>query len=335
MLNIHLNGEIVSCPDTVTIKERLTETRAADGKCKFGEIERYCTAWRSYVDAQNTIKPFAAFGNCHLSCSINCPHNQRRREIANIKKSFAITPQSYRRISSASHYMLKTFQNKNVFFTLTFPPFKKYLTLNESNRLFSKFIKNLRQKHGLSAYVAVRERGTKNNRLHFHVLANMPFISFTWLNNYWCSVIGDYCQSSSNAVQTDPKTKFIHNPVRAMRYVCKYFSKAIGTRSESRVMFISNNLLSEKYETGIIDRHTGEIEIKTRSTVQRSLRRGARYYSLRDYINRNSFMFEVKQTSDFTTRYRVKDEKQFIEFCKNFIYPLFDLSGASVGMDTG
>jgi hypothetical protein len=187
----------------------------------------------------------------------------------------------------------------------------------------------------MAAYVAVREHGTKNNRLHYHLLCNIPYIDFRWLNSYWCDIIADYCDPSPNAVQTDPKTKFIHNPIRAMKYVCKYFAKSIGTTSESRVFFISNNLLTKKYETGIIDRQTGEIEIKTMSAIQISLRRCPRYYDVADYIKRNRTIFTEKQTSDFTTRYRINNEKEFQKFCNIFLYPLFDLNGNSAGLETG
>jgi len=335
MLNVHLNGDIVSCPDAVTIKNNLIERRDASGKCKYGEIEMYCTAWQNYIRNQPEVKPFSAFGRCFMCVSPLCPHNQFRRDIGNLKKNFAITPQVYRRAASASHYMLKEFKNKNLFITLTFPPFKKHLSLNEANKLFSKFVHNLRENRGLSAYIAVREHGTKNNRLHYHLLCNMPFIDFRWLNNYWCDVIADYCKRSPNAVQTDPKTKFITNPIRAMRYVCKYFSKSIGTKSESRVFFISNNLLSKKYETGIIDRETGEIEIKSKSSIQVSLRRGSRYYTVSDYIKQHRSIFTEKQTSEFTTSYRINDENEFQKFCNIILYPLFDFSGRSSGMDTG
>jgi hypothetical protein len=335
MLNIHLNGDIVSCPDAVTIKERLNERRHAEGKCKYGEIEKYCPAWQNYIKQQPDIKPFSEFGRCFMNCSPLCPHNQFRRDIGNMKKSFAITSQTYRKMSSASHYMVKEFKNKNLFLTLTFPPFKKHLSLNEANKLFSKFVNTLRFKKGMAAYVAVREHGTKNNRLHYHLLCNIPYIDFRWLNSYWCDIIADYCDPSPNAVQTDPKTKFIHNPIRAMKYVCKYFAKSIGTTSESRVFFISNNLLTKKYETGIIDRQTGEIEIKTMSAIQISLRRCPRYYDVADYIKRNRTIFTEKQTSDFTTRYRINNEKEFQKFCNIFLYPLFDLNGNSAGLETG
>jgi len=335
MLNVHLNGDIISCPDTLTIKQRLQEERDAARKCKYGEIELLCPAWQNYVNNQPEIKRFSEFGRCFMCVSPLCPHNQFRRDIGNMKKNYSITPQTYRRLSSASHFMLKEYKNKNLFLTLTFPPFIKHLSLNEANKLFSKFVHNLRENRGLSAYVAVREHGTKNNRLHFHLLCNMPYVDFRWLNDYWCDIISDYCKHSPNAVQTDSKTRFISNPVRAMRYVCKYFSKAIGIKSESRVFFISNNLLSKKYETGIIDRNTGEIEEKRKSTIQVSLRRGARYYDMKSYIDRNHDLFEEKQTSDFTTRYRIKDEKEFQKFCNIFLYPLFDLSGKSAGLETG
>lgn len=334
MLNVHFNGEIVRCPDIVTIQKRLIEQRLAESKCKYNVHELSCPVWRDYCNSKEEIKPLSEFGRCFLSGSELCPQYKFRKDIGNLKKNFSIDEVVYRKVSSAGHCIIKTSEHKTLFITLTFPPFKKHLTNEEANKLFSKFIKNLRYRHGCTGYVAVREFGTKGNRIHFHCIISIPYIPFSYLNCYWCSVIRDYCSFSFNAVQTDPKTKFINESTGAMRYVCKYFSKARGQKSESKLIFISNNLLSKTVYTDIYDKETGEAQTKTVSCIKRSFRSTKDFLTFQDVID-NFKGIEIKKTSDYTTRYRFLVDSEFDQFCNQYLYQLFDINSAGNGLNTG
>jgi hypothetical protein len=248
----------------------------------------------------------------------------KRRETGLMKKNFKIDHLTYRKISSASHYLIKKSNYKTLFLTLTFPQFKKYLSDNEANKLFSKFIENLRRRHNCEGYIAVRENGAKFGRVHFHLLLSIDFVSFPGLNSYWCDIISDYCEFAKNAVQTDPKTKFINNPTRAMRYVCKYFSKSKGTISESRVIFVSNNLLSRK-EVDYYDDIKKEFIYKRVSNIKQSFsNENNEFFTVNDLFDKYTSL-SVCGTSDYTTAFRFESKVEFEQFCNEYLYKIFGL----------
>lgn len=321
MLNIHLNGEVTLTPDFKAIQQRIAERREKERRCKYGLEEIKCNVYLGHCNSQDEVKPISRFGRCPFSFSDCCPCRRKRKETGLMKKNFDIDNRTFRKMQSAAHYLVKKFAFSTIFFTLTFPQFIKYLTPNEANRLFSKFVENLRRRHGINAYIAVRENGTKFGRLHFHCAVNMPFISFSYLNDYWCNIISDYCKYAPNALQTDPKNKVIKNPVRAMYYLAKYFSKSHGQKSESRIVFISNNLLKSTYDD-YINKETGEVFTKTVSNIKRSFN-----YSQEPAKNlfKRYPSFVVTYESEYTTGLKIANSKDFKAFCNEFLYNVFDL----------
>jgi hypothetical protein len=255
-------------------------------------MESNCQPWLI------AIRTHKYSGRCILGGCDDCPGHKLHTELGKKEKSFQITNTKYRDMSSAAHYLVKESNSKVLFITLTFPKFKKKVTDNEINTYFSKFVENLRQNYDCGGYVSVRERGEKHNRVHFHLLLAIPFVPFNVLNDSWCHCIKDICYYSKNALQTDRKTVFIRNPVRALRYVCKYFAKAKNQASKSRLVFMSNNILQKpfKYVGNVRDFLTG-------------------YESI-----------TFTQSSDFSTLFRITDAREFNRFCETFLYALFELS---------
>lgn len=304
MINIHLNGDIVRCPDISAIKKKIAEDRDARNICRYNIHENQCPAWKSL---QQTALNEANFDNkryiygsrCHLVGCELCPGHQRQCKTGNQKKSFKIDNTVYRKIASSAHYLVKESNYKSLFITLTFPKFIKKVTDNEINDHFSKFVENLRKNYNCGGYIAARERGAKGNRVHFHLLLSIPFIDFRILNDSWCNCIKDISIYSRNALTSDPKTLFIKNPERAMRYACKYFSKCKNQVSETRLVFVSNNILQRP----------------------RQMRANSEYGFL------DSFKFDyMRKTSDYTTLFRISDPVEFNRFCREFLYPFFELS---------
>jgi hypothetical protein len=298
MINIHLNGDIVRCPDMAAIKKRLFESNEKHGICKYNYHEDSCDAWQSSLINWQNIKRNGCSGRCMLSGSEVCPGHNNQKDLGHLFKTFKIDNKVQRKLSSAANYLVEESKNKSLFITLTFPKFKTKVSDNEINRHFSKFVENLRKNYDCGGYVAVRERGKKNNRIHFHLLLAIPFVPFNVLNDSWCNSISDICDYSKNALQTDKKTVFIHDPARALKYVCKYFTKAKGQTSVTRIVFMSNNIIQKafKYYGNVLDFLYG-------------------YKSI-----------SICQTSNYTTMYRIKDTNELSRFFKNFIYPLFELS---------
>lgn len=331
MLNVHLNGEVVLTPDFINIRNRIKERYEAQGRCKYGMEEIKCNVYYNHCQEQKETKPLSKFGRCPFAFSNCCPLHQARKTNGLMKKNYGIDSRMFRKMQSASHYLIKSSEHKTLFLTLTFPPFIKDLKPNEANKLFSKFIHNLRKRHGVYGYIAVRETGFKFRRLHFHLCISMPFVSFSYLNCYWCHVIRHYCKFAFNAVQVDPKNKFIKNPVDAMFYVSKYFSKSGATKSESRVVFISNNLLSENY-IDFIDNKTGEILYKRSSKIKRKFN-----YSetpINDFFKKYPKLV-ITYKSDYATGFKIATTEDFNLFCNEFLYEIFDLPNKSQPLLTG
>ena len=308
MVNIHLNGDIVRCPDIAAILLRDREIKFNHHICKYNIKESTCTPY--IHDKAEWKNEFEYEPHCKLSGCDICPGHRAQKELGNKQKKFKIDSVIYRKLASSAHYLVKESKNKTLFITLTFPKFKrqpnkncknelcKTVFQNEINNAFSKFVENLRTNYGCNGYIAVREFGSKSHRIHFHLLCSIPFVSFVKLNAAWCAAISDISVFSRNAVTTDPRTKFVKNPIRAMRYVCKYFSKCRGQRSTTRLVFFSNNI------------------------IQRARQMDAPLESVLD-----NFKFDyMRQTSDYTTCYRITDTKEFNRFCDKFLYPFFELS---------
>jgi hypothetical protein len=307
MINVHLNGDVVRCPDQRAIMLRIEQRNDKERRCKYGIEEHKCEKWKQFVLTQPEVKNFSSFGRCVFAYSESCPMHIKRVEQGNTKKKFKIDGVTYRKMASSAIYLYNESKFKTLFLTLTFPPFRgkhnytKSLFENEVlNIYFSRFVENLRENYDCMGYVAVRERGEIGNRIHFHLLLSIPFVPFADLNNTWCNTIKNICYYSANALTSDPKTVRIkENPVRAIKYICKYFSKCKGQESDSRIVFISNNIIQ-----------------KSKSIRGKSIESVLGNYKF-DYY---------KPTSDYTTVFRITDNAEFNRFFKDFLHPFFELS---------
>ena len=316
MINFHLNGDIVRCPDISAIQYRLKEYRDNNFICQFGIKEQFCNVWTSFQD----LNPCSRLNKkCYL-CNhyalktdaegkiikvYSCPSAQERYLNSLKPKNFNIDNSTYRKLASAAHYLVKTSEYKTLFVTLTFPHFKLEPNEKQINEAFSKFVENIRKNYNCSGYVAVRERGDVNNRYHFHIILSMPYISFTTLNNSWCAAISDISEASVCALRTRKNKIFIKNPRYAVRYACKYFAKSRGVVSSSRIVFISNNLIKKP------------VRMDTESDDRA-------YYNLYDILKPYKSITEYK-TSEYSTNFRIHDHKEFDHFCENVLYYLFKL----------
>lgn len=299
MYNVHFNGEIVHCPDHKAVHLRAEQIRDQHRICKYGYLESTCERFISQVREKKCS------GRCPLACSSDCPGAQRRRKLGSMKKQFKIDHAAYRKIASAAHYLIKTSPYKVLFLTLTFPKFRKKHRLTKSifeneilNTYFSKFVENLRENYDCKGYVAVREHGETNTyRTHYHIAVSLPYVDLRTLNSSWNNTIQSICFPSRNALQSDPKNRVIRSIVVAVRYMCKYFSKCRGQESNSRLVFISRNLIKppERFDGRLEDILTGFDSVE--------------YY----------------ETSEYSGVFRVRDEKELKKLFITFIYKLFNV----------
>jgi hypothetical protein len=311
MINLHLNGDIVRCPDVQDAKLRLQGSYQATGKCIFGVRECDCPTHNGF----NTLHRLndETRCDCYLqSCRdykevedesgylwrmYVCPKMRNQYVNSLKKKSYFISSQVYRKMSSACHDLVKSSPHKTIFLTLTFPQFKLIPNEKQINQCFSKFIENLRSNYDCSGYIAVREYGENNNRVHFHIILSMPYCKFVTLNSSWCSAISNYCDFSPSALRTTSKSLYVKTPIKAIRYFCKYFSKSRYQRSDTKLVFMSNNLIKKPvsvYDTGV------ETILKGYKGVY------------------------IQQTSDYSTCFRITNDKSFMEYCNNYLYETFE-----------
>lgn len=116
-----------------------------------------------------------------------------------------------------------------------------------------------------------------------------------------------------------------------MFYVAKYFSKSGATKSESRIVFISKNLLTTKY-VDYTDRKTGTKYYKTVSNIKKTFN-----YSelpINSLFDKYPSLVVTYQ-SDYTTGFKIANSKDFTAFCNEFLYYIFDLPGNNNAMLTG
>jgi hypothetical protein len=312
MINLHLNGDMVRCPDVQAAKKRIRERYESNAvyKCPFGVVEYNCQVRNNY---QLTYGITNQRCDCHLSSCRDykevtddsgflwrqyvCPKMRTQYVNSLKKKSFFISSQIYRKMASASHDLIKSSRNKNLFLVLSFPKFKIEPNEKQINQCFSKFVENLRTNYGCSGYVAVREYGETTNRVHFHIILSIPYHSFVTLNSAWCAAISDFCDFSPCALRSKAKSLYIKSPIRAIKYCCKYFAKSRFTRSDTRIVFISNNLIKTPIQVHGVG-------------VQTILEGYKGIY--------------IQQTSDYSTCYRITNDKSFMEFCNNYLYDAFE-----------
>lgn len=134
---------------------------------------------------------------------------------------------------------------------LTFP---MYLDFYHEKRIIAnpyhylnRYLTNMRKTYGLKRYVSALEE-TKEEVYHFHLLVDLPFVKASKINDAWCAARDSY---SPNAVRDIRKVK---NPVSAMHYAAKYFSKSDSKEHDLKKFTYSKNLMDCDYT--YIDRKT-------------------------------------------------------------------------------
>lgn len=308
MISVHFNGEIVRHPDPDIIQKFVRHKNHDEGRCPYGLCKYKCSTYQYYVRQEPDCFAVSELKQCPFYKTDKCPGRAKRKKTGAMDKTFTMDWKTYRKCASAAHWMIKESKTKTIFFTLTFPRFKGNHKLTKSfyydeitNKLFSRFAENLRANYSCSGYIACKEYGETNHRVHFHVLCSIPYTPFARLNRYWCDVISKYCYNYSNALQTDKKcSSVIKNPDRAVRYVCKYFNKCFGQRSRTRVIFISNAILK------------APVHIREES------------HDTLDYIKR--FKSVEFKKYDHVTVFKIRGDADYRRFCNEFLYPLFECS---------
>ncbi len=226
----------------------------AERRCIYGIKEIYCSRYMQYIKQHREIKPVSEFSRCVFSRCNSCPEYSKRIERGKKDKAYNITSSTYRKMADSAVKLWHITDVKLLFFTLTFPPFKKQTDVKELNKYFSKFMENLRRrkKYRCRGYIAVREGNGDTLRHHFHVVCAIPYTPLKELNDYWCRVISGICYYSPNAVTTDRKSgRVVKSRERVVKYLCKYFAKARKekrTDVTAKTVFISRNTLCKPAE---------------------------------------------------------------------------------------
>lgn len=272
------------------------------GQCVYEKICLYCPLFlENEQRKQRATGPKKIVAHdCLLRRDPRCPHNVAAREFGKQQKTFGITNQIKNQISDRGAYMFQNSKNKLLFATLTVPPFKVQINDHEKqkhlNQSFSKFIENLRAHYGLHRYLAVREGSLSGKRYHYHVILDIPFVSFERINNAWVHTLSDICHFSRNAFTTDKKARTIRSIASVTRYVAKYISKAGKERHLTRVFFC--------------DRDTAQAIVKQEFVYE--LSEVKKVYPLEGY-----------KYNDYVCRYSIKDRIMSDKFFREVVAGLF------------
>jgi hypothetical protein len=361
MISVHFNGEIVRHKNMRIIAARTNDKYSKEERCKYGLHYLRCSTWlldnlKDYHKEQdlrknNKLPKIEVYTACKSSGCSSCPEFRKRKKQGNKKKEFTIDWSKYRQLASAAHYLIKESENKVLFLTLTFPDWKRRapyphqiyksregLIANHkltksfyydeiSNIKIVNFLENMRENYKCSGYIVVKEYGETTKRVHFHLIISLPFIDFRLLNDIWVNSIADICFYSSCALRHKPGTPtIIRNPARAIRYVCKYIGKSYGIKSDTRVIFISRNLLSSKvprkYTTFNYKENKFEecIKYERVSNIVKSIQE--KEYNHVDYLKR--FKSIYINTFEHVTVFKITDRREFNKLCSEFLYPLFE-----------
>jgi hypothetical protein len=245
MVTLHHNGDIVTHPDHARNYARRLQRYESAGKCRYGVNIYLCQAARQYrLETQGAKPTKMDLSYCTLDSCARCPKYKLHRDDGNKKKTYQMRNSHYRKIADRAAWLKENQKHKLLFITLTFGTWKtKPITDEEANNCFSKFMENLKTNYKRGNYIAVREHSEDNTkRVHYHCIIDMPYINFQRINNAWCGATSDFCHYSKNALTTDRDARYIKSTVSAVRYICKYISKARTGGQDSRIMFFSREV---------------------------------------------------------------------------------------------
>lgn len=233
--------------------------------------------------------------DCRLFLNKNfrgtCPAFLRSQRFGKKDKTFGIDFKTYSAIADRCAWMYQNRKHKLIFIALTFPKFKREVLEYELNEAFSRFIENLRETYHLRHYLAIREGDGLIKRYHYHVICDLPYVSFARLNDAWNSSISSFCYYSSCAFRTKKNDFYIHDVAGAVRYVSKYISKSIGERSLSRVFFTDHETAQAVVKMPFDDLSELPETTENFKSIQKKV--------LNDYVTRITFKTKVDQNRFF------------------------------------
>lgn len=219
-------------------------------------------------------------------CPFTDEHREKVRQSGKRIKTYSIDTRIYRKIVSSAVNLYRHKTNKIIFLTLTFPG---YITEEDANICFSKFMDNLKTNYYVENYIAVKEL-TQAGIPHYHLIADYPFFDIRRINNAWCNTFPITVPGSKNAVRLPKNHRAVVKDLyRTIKYVCKYFGKSKDIKYKSRCFFISHNCLSSPVE---IDYEIAEKLLNKYSGIQLNfhycsiilLNTCFQDYSLMDYL---------------------------------------------------
>lgn len=183
-------------------------------------------------------------GEISFSMGVGCKDKEIMKNLANKERKFAITNKTYRELLAACIKMKIEAKNGIIFFTATFP-FDP--TEAEAQKIFRNFMKNLKLNYHVETYIWVKER-QKSSRLHFHFLADIPYVNIKRLQDCWNNCIKNiqpYIMVSNNSLRLPNSRKFgnvVSDISQLARYMGKYLSKSRFVEYEYPAYAISKNL---------------------------------------------------------------------------------------------
>lgn len=158
------------------------------------------------------------------------------------KKYFEMDYRAYRKLASACVNLFDIKQHQCIFFTFTLP---NTINETEATKCFSNFLDNAKKTYKLKNYVYTKEIGTNSN-VHFHGIFDIPFIDLGDFKRSWFAAYSHITNNfhNNNVRLSEKNGAIVKSRDQAVRYICKYATKARGRRFESRCYGISKAIQS-------------------------------------------------------------------------------------------
>lgn len=142
------------------------------------------------------------------------------------EKSYKLTTSDYRTIISAAILLARKLVYKIVFLTFTF---QFDIDEKSANEVIKLFFKRLKRRYKSESYIWTKER-TKNGRIHFHALIDLPFIPIASLQLDYNDCIRDITHFSgdlsTNSLRLPIKASVV--PAKQVQFCARYIAKYIG-----------------------------------------------------------------------------------------------------------
>lgn len=205
------------------------------------------------------------------------------------ERGTVLSQKSKTKIKGICNWLFGSQKNNFQWITLTLPPSKikacdtlthteheVFMTDSWYNQRLSMYLENLKKVWGFDRYVWVAEIQNKNGRgaIHYHIIADAPYLEVQHLNNYWCQLLQDYHEYSGNAIERETLKYYYAKSADDNAGLKDYLTKYVQKNEScvyARVWGSSRGLSRVNKGYLMEDEHTGEVLLEIDDFSEKNL----------------------------------------------------------------